>query len=131
MTRDVEAAIARHTARRALYVGPVLIGLFAVTRGVDGAVASLVGVAIVAGYLMLSGAILSVAARISLATYHAAALLGFFVRLGLITLTLLLVARLTDIDRLALGITVVVAYLTLLGWEAVSMSRTTGDAEWT
>jgi len=68
-------------------------------------------------------AMLSVAARISLAAYHAAALLGFFLRLGLIALTMLVVARVTDIDRIALGITVVVAYLTLLGWEAVAVAK--------
>lgn len=123
MTGDIESVIARHTVRRAVVVGPVLVAIFTVFRGVSGGVASALGVLIVAGYFLLGGAMLSVAARLSLAAYHAAALLGFFLRLGLIALTMLAVARLTDIDRIALGITVVVAYLTLLGWEAVAVAK--------
>jgi len=123
MTPDVERIIARHTAGRAVIVGPVLMVIFWAFRGVDGAIAAAIGVLIVAGYFMLGGAMLSVAARISLGAYHAAALLGFFLRLGLIAVTMLAVARLTDIDRIAMGVTVVVAYLTLLGWETVAVSR--------
>jgi ATP synthase protein I len=133
MTRDVETAVARDTVRRAALVGPALVAVFALTRGADGAVASLLGVVIVVGYIVFTGAMLSVAARISLSLYHAAALLGFFLRLGLIAATMLIVARVTDVDRLAMGITVVVAYLVLFGWEAVAMSRTTTEREleWT
>jgi hypothetical protein len=132
MTRDVETAVARDTVRRALVVGPLLVGTFAIAGGVDGAVASLIGVVIVVGYILFTGAMLSVAARISLSLYHAAALLGFFLRLGLIAVTMLIVARVVDVDRMALGITVVVAYLALFGWEAVAMSRTTErEMEWT
>ncbi|HAX81401.1 MAG TPA: hypothetical protein DCY40_02395 [Actinobacteria bacterium] len=123
MTGDIESVLARHTVRRAVVVGPVLVVIFTVFRGAAGGVASALGVLIVAGYFLLGGAMLSVAARLSLAAYHAAALLGFFLRLGLIALTMLAVARLTDIDRIALGITVVVAYLTLLGWEAVAVAK--------
>jgi hypothetical protein len=123
VTPDVESIIARHTARRAVIVGPVLIAIFWATRGPDGAIAAALGVAIVAGYFLLGGAMLSVAARISLGFYHAAALLGFFLRLGLIAVTMLAVARLTDVDRMAMGIAVVAAYLTLLGWEAVAVSK--------
>lgn len=130
--RDYEAAIAKETAKRALFVGPPLVAVFGLTRGVEGAVASLIGVVIVAGYIWFSGAMMSVAARISAAFYHAAALLGFFLRLGLIAATMLVVAQVTDVDRMALGITVVIAYLALFGWEAVAMSRTNErELEWT
>ncbi len=123
MTPDIESVLARHTVRRAVVVGPLLIGAFWFARGGAGAIAAALGIVIVAAYFLLSGAMLSVAARLSLAAYHAAALLGFFLRLGLIALTMLTVARVTDVDRIALGITVVVAYLSLLGWEAVAVSR--------
>ena len=63
------------------------------------------------------------AARLSLGAYHAAALLEFFLPLGLIAVSMLAVGRLPDIDRLAMGVTVVVAYLILLGWETVAVSR--------
>ncbi len=64
--------------------------------------------------------------------YHAAALLGFFVRLGLITLSMFLVAAVFEVDRPALGIAAVVAYLTLLSWEAWALTRSPGrEYEWT
>jgi hypothetical protein len=123
MNRDVEAVIAKHTVRRAVIVGPVLVALFGILRGADGAFAAAIGVAIVVGNFLLAGAMLSVAARISLGLYHAAALFGFLLRLGLIAATMLGVAALIDVDRVALGISVVVSYLTLLSWEAVAVAR--------
>lgn len=123
MLNDIEAVMARHTARRAVIVGPVLIVLFWAIRGPEGALASLIGVLIVIGYFLLNGAMLTVAARISLAAYHAAALFGFFLRLGFIAVTMFAVAALVEIDRPALGITVVVSFLALLAWEAVAVAQ--------
>jgi len=119
----VETIIARHTAKRAIYVGPVMILFFGLTRGWDGAWSSALGVAVVVANFLLAGAILSISAKISLAVYHAAALFGFFLRLGLMVLMIVLVAQFLPIDRLAFGITAVVAYLVLLSWEAVAVSK--------
>lgn len=119
----VETVIARHTVARAIYVAPVLIAIFGLTGGWEGAWSSLLGVAVVVGNFLLAGWILSISAKISLSVYHAAALFGFFLRLGLIILTMLLIAQFVPIDRLAFGITAVVAYLVLLTWEAVAVSR--------
>ncbi len=119
----VESVIARHTVARAVYVAPVLILIFGLTRGWDGVWSSALGVAVVVVNFLLAGAILSISARISLAAYHAAALFGFFLRLGLMILTVVLMASFLPIDRLAFGITAVVAYLVLLSWEAVAVSR--------
>lgn len=127
----VESVLARHTVARAVFVAPVLIAVFWLTRGWDGAWSSALGVVLVVANLLLAGAILSVSARISLAAYHAAALLGFFLRLGLLTLTMLVVASLVPIDRLAFGITAVVAYLVLIGAEAVAVAQgKEKDLEW-
>ncbi|MEE8490165.1 MAG: hypothetical protein V3S60_00865 [Acidimicrobiia bacterium] len=123
MLNDIEVVMARHTARRAVVVGPVLILLFWAIRGPDGALASLIGVLIVVGYFLLNGAMLTVAARISLTAYHAAALFGFFLRIGFIAVTMFSVAALVEIDRPALGITIVVSFLTLLAWEAVAVAQ--------
>lgn len=128
----VERRMGWNTARRALVVGPLLAVAMGASRGWEGAVASILGTAIVAGNFMLAGVLLSRSARISLALYHAAALLGFFLRLGLIMAAMFTLARAFDIDRAALGISVVVSYLALLTWEAVRVSR--GDEkelEWT
>lgn len=119
----VESVLARHTVARAIYVAPVLIAAFALASGWEGAWSALLGVAIVVANFLLAGAILSISAKISLAVYHAAALFGFFLRLGLMVLTVLLIAQFVPIDRIAFGITAVVAYLVLLSWEAVAVSN--------
>jgi len=120
----VEAILSRHTAARAVYVAPALIAILWLIRGWEGALAAALGVTIVVANFLLSGALLSISARISLAVYHAAALFGFFLRLGLITVTMLLVSRLVeDLDRLAFGISAVIAYLVLLTWEAVAVAK--------
>ena len=119
----VESVLARHTVARAVYVAPILIAIFWLTRGWDGAWSSALGVAIVVVNFLLAGAIMSISAKISLAAYHAAALFGFFIRLGLLILTMLLIASIVPIDRLAFGVTAVVAYLVLLSWEAVAVAK--------
>jgi uncharacterized membrane protein YqjE len=61
---------------------------------------------------------------VSLSLYHAAALVGFFIRLGLIMMTMLiLVAIWPDIDRAAMGISAVVSYLTLLSLETIAVAK--------
>ena len=55
-SRDVEAIIARHVARRAVWVAPVLIALFGLIGGVDGAVAAAIGVGVVVANFLVSGA---------------------------------------------------------------------------
>lgn len=122
-TLPVESILARHTVARAVYVGPVLILIFGLTRGWEGAWSSALGVGVVVANFLLAGAILSISAKISLAVYHAAALFGFFLRLGLLVLTIVLITQFVPIDRLAFGITAVVAYLVLLAWEAVAVSK--------
>ena len=86
-----------------------------------------IGVVIVAANFVLAGFVLSKAAAISLKLYHAAALFGFFLRLSLIMLVMLVVAQVIDVDRLAMGISAVASYLVLLSWEAVAVSR--GEAK--
>lgn len=120
---NVEQILATHLVKRAVWVGPPLIAVFWLTRGVDGAIASAIGVALVVANFLLFGAMLSVSAKINLSLYHAAALFGFFVRLGLITLTVLVMLQLAELDRMALGITLVVTYLVLLTLEAVAVAK--------
>lgn len=128
----VESVIAKHTVARVVWVGPLIVALFAILRGLDGAVGATVGVAAVAGNFLLAGAMLSLALKISLAMYHATALFGFFLRLGLLMATMLLVAALFDIDRLAFGLSAVLAYMVLLILESVAVARgRERDLDWT
>lgn len=119
----VESVLARHTVARSVYVAPALVAIFWLTRGWDGAWSAAIGVGVVVANFLLAGAMLSISAKISLAVYHAAALFGFFLRLALMVLTVLLIAQWLPIDRLAFGISAVVAYLVLLSWEAVAVSK--------
>lgn len=119
----VESILARHTVARAIYVAPVLIAVFWIARGWNGGWSAVLGVGLVVANFLLAGAMLSISAKISLAVYHAAALFGFFLRLGLMVLTVLLIAQFLPIDRIAFGISAALAYLVLLSWEAVAVSK--------
>jgi hypothetical protein len=119
----VEAVLAKHTVRRAVYVAPIVIALFGLLRGVDGAVGATLGVAVVVGNFLLAGAILSIAIRVSLAMYHAAALFGFILRLGLLIGLMFLIVQFLDIDRVAFGISAVLAYIVLVALEFVAVGR--------
>lgn len=128
----VETVIARNTSKRAVWVGPLVVAVFWMFRGFDGAWAAAVGVGVVVGNFLLAGLMLSVALRVSLAMYHAVALFGFFVRLGLIMGSMLLVAAIVDIDRLAFGLATVIAYMVLLILESVAVARgRERDLDWT
>ena len=129
--RPIEAIIGKNIAKRGVFVAPILALIFGVLQGWGGAVAALVGVAIVLLNFILGGYIMSKAARVSMTMYHAAALFGFIIRLGLITLTMLIIANVTNLDRMAMGISVVVSYLVLLSWEAVAVANgAERDLEW-
>jgi hypothetical protein len=128
----VETVIAKHTVKRAVYVAPLVALVFFLFRGVEGLVASAIGSLVVVGNFLLAGAMLSLAARISLAMYHAAALFGFFLRLGLIMLAMLLIVQFVEIDRLAFGVSAVVTYMVLLVLESVAVARgRERDLDWT
>lgn len=128
----VETVIAKHTVARLVWVGPILIGLFGLLRGWDGVIGSSLGVGVVGVNFLIAGVMLSVALRISLAMYHAAALFGFFLRLGLLIATMFLIVQFFDIDRVAFGISAVLAYMVLLILESVAVARgRERDLDWT
>ena len=62
---NIEAVLASHIARRAVVVGPILVAIFWITRGGEGAIAAAFGVVLVVANFLLAGAMLSVAAKIS------------------------------------------------------------------
>ena len=89
----------------------------------EGAIAAAIGLVIVVANFYLAGKLLSLAIRHSLAMYHAAALIGFVLRMGLIAGMMLAVVRFVEIDRVAFGISAVVCYLVLVTLEAISVMR--------
>jgi hypothetical protein len=123
MTVPVEKIMALHTVARVGYVAPPLLILFGLLGGWTGLWSSALGIGVVVANFLLAGAMLSISARISLQAYHAAALIGFVLRLGLFIGAVLLIAVLVDVDRPAFGISAVVSYLVLLVLEAMAVSR--------
>ena len=122
----VELQMAQSIVRRAVVVGPIMLLAFGLVRGFGGLVAAAVGVVIVTGYYLLTGSMLSWLARVSLGAYHAGALLGFILRLGLIAATMWAVISLFEVDRTALGLAVIATYLGLLLWEVAVLGRNKG-----
>jgi hypothetical protein len=103
--------------RRGIWAAPVVVLVALVIWGGDGAWSALVAVAIVLVNLVLAAVSLSWAARRSLTLVMAVALGGFAVRMGLVTVVMLLVKDQPWIDLVALGVTVLVTHLGLLFWE--------------
>ena len=127
----VEALIARKMVLRTWWLGPAIVGVAWALRGSAGAWAAAIGVVIVVVNFLVAGELLSRSARVSLKVYHAAALLGFLVRLGFITLSMFVVASVVEIDRPAMGVAAVVAYMVLLSLEAWAlMNGERRELEW-
>jgi hypothetical protein len=123
--------MARRLIARTVYIGPPLILIFGLLRGWEGAWAAALGVAIVVANFWLYGVIMSISLKIGLHAYHAAALIGFFLRLGIFVGAVYLIASLVEVDRLAFGISAVVCYLALLVLEALAVSRRGKESKWT
>ena len=120
---DVEAIMARNIVKRTLVVGPVIIALAWLLRGQLGAVSAAIGVGIVVANFLISGWALSKAARLSLNVYRAVAMFGFVARFAFLAASMFLVAWLFNVDRLALGLAAIAAFLVLLVLESVAMLR--------
>jgi len=113
----VERMIVRDMLRRgwpALLVLTALGGLW----GIDGVASAGFGTGLAVANAALAAAMVSGAARISLGMLYAAALGGYLVRLGLITLAVLAVVHQGWVEVVPLGIALVIAHLGLFIWEA-------------
>jgi len=127
----VESILAGHIISRVLVVGPLIVIVAWLLSGPSAAWSAAIGVGIVVANFLLAGWLLSRAATVSLQAYHAVALFGFFIRMGFVALSMLAVAWLIDVDRRAMGLAVVTAFLALLVLEAVAIARgRRKDMEW-
>lgn len=103
--------------RKALPVAPVVVAVAAAAAGLDGALSAALGVALVAGNLLLAAASLVWAGRISLGLLMGVALGGYAVRIGLLFLVVWLLQDLSWVHLPSLGLTLVATHLGLLFWE--------------
>lgn len=112
-----EATIARDIVKRAFIVAPVLLIAFGLIWGVNGALSTAYGLAIVVANFVLAAAMLAWAGRISTGVVMAAALFGYLIRLTLIFLAIWLVRKASWVELVPLGITIIGTHLGLLFWE--------------
>ena len=112
-----ETLIARDMVKKAAIVGPVLVVLFGLIWGLDGALSTAYGLAIVVANFLLAAALLAWSARISPGFVMATALFGYLIRLTLIFLAIFLVRDMAWVELVPLGVTIIVTHLALLFWE--------------
>jgi hypothetical protein len=113
----VEADIARDMVRRALPVAPVVVVLCSIPWGIDGGISAAFAIAVVLANFALSAALLTWSARISLGLLMGAALFGYLIRLGLVSVAVIAVHNMSWFSAWPLGLTLIVTHLGLLLWE--------------
>jgi len=113
----VERELAFDMIKRGVWFAPLVVIAATAIWGTAGASSAAVAIALVVVNLLLAALALSWAARRSLTLLMAVALGGFAVRMGLVTVVMLLVKDEAWIDLVALGVTVLVTHLGLLFWE--------------
>jgi len=112
-----EVEVSRDMIKRGLIVAPLLIAICGVIWGVNGALSSAYGIAIVLANFALAALFIATSARISLGLMMGATMFGYIIRLGLIFLAVWLVRDAAWISFPALGSTIIVTHLGLLFWE--------------
>ena len=112
-----EVEVSTDMIKRGLIVAPLLIAVCAVIWGVNGAISSAYGIAIVLVNFALAALFISSAARISLGLMMGATMFGYLIRLALIFLAVWLVRDASWISLPALGSTIIITHLGLLFWE--------------
>jgi hypothetical protein len=120
----VEQQVARDMIRRALPMAPALMLICGLIWGVNGALSCGYAIVIVLANFALSAAIVTAAARISLAVMMSAVLGGYLVRLALVTVAVLAVIHQSWVVVVPLAFTIMVTHLGLLMWETRYVSAT-------
>lgn len=119
-----ERQISGDLVRRGLFLGPLLVAACAAIWGLDGAVGAIYGIGLVLVNFVLSAALITYTARISVSLMMGAVLFGYLIRLALVFLAIFLVRDATWISLVALGLTIIVTHLGLLFWELRYVSAT-------
>tara|TARA_Y100001970_G_scaffold38125_1_gene47066 strand:+ start:22117 stop:22599 length:483 start_codon:yes stop_codon:yes gene_type:complete len=121
---EPEKGIVADMLRRGLKIVPVWLLISLLIWGVDGALSAAYGVALIFANFLAAALFLTWAARISTSALMFAALFGFLVRLGALTVAVIAVSKISFFAPVPLGITIIVSHLGLLVWETryVSLS---------
>jgi len=119
-----ELDIARDMVRRALPIAPVLLLVCGLIWGVDGALSSAYGLALVCLNFLVAAALLAWAARVSPTMLMGATLIGFIARMVLIVVAVTAVRHTSWAVMAPMLGTILVTHVGLLMWETryVSLS---------
>jgi hypothetical protein len=112
-----ERDVARDMVKKGLLAAPVLVAVCWTIWGANGGASAAYGVAIVCVNFLVSAALITRTARISLGLMMGAVLFGYIARLGLIFLAVMLVKDASWVSLVPLGLTIIVTHLGLLFWE--------------
>src|SRR3954468_18078905 len=116
-TPDVERQLVTDMLRRGFPAVPVVLLGAGLISGLGGGASAGYAMAIVALNLVLAAFALGWAARVSPAALMGTALGGFLVRMGLVTVAILLVRHASWADLKVVAVAVLLAHLGLLFWE--------------
>jgi hypothetical protein len=103
--------------KRGVLIAPIAIAAGALFAGKAGAWSVAFGLGLIFVNFFLSAWIIQVTARISFAALAGGAMFGFLIRLGIITVAVLVFRNAGWIDLVALGVTIIITHLGLLFWE--------------
>lgn len=109
--------VAQDLVKRGAILAPVAIIAGAIFWQTPGALSVAYGLVIVAINFLMAAAMLAWAGKISAAAMGTAAVFGFFTRLSLVTVAVLVVRTASWVNLIALGLTIIIAHLGLLFWE--------------
>jgi hypothetical protein len=99
-------------------VGALFVGGAAVLADREALNGAVLGVAIVAGTMLLSGGALSLAAPFGPSALFAAALGGYVLKLGIYALLMVLLRDVTWLDGVALAVTSAILLVVALAWQS-------------
>jgi hypothetical protein len=119
---SVERQVVTDMVRRSLPALPVIVAVAGLIWGLDGAFSAAFAILLVLMNFALSASLLAWSARISLTLLMVVALVGFVLRLALITAIVLLVKDQAWVSLVPLGLTLIVTHLGLLVWETRHVS---------
>jgi hypothetical protein len=114
---EVERELAFDMLKRGVWFAPLVLFGASLIWGVEGAASALLAIALVSINLVLAALGLSWAAKRSLNHLMVVSLVGFAVRMALVTLVLFAVRDADWVNMVALGVCVIVTHLGLLFWE--------------
>jgi hypothetical protein len=117
-----QAEIVADMAKRGLLISPLLIGIGAIGWGVHGALSVLLALAVVLINFAASAAVVRKAGDLPHSFIMMFVLGGFAVRMLFVLATITVAGHLSWVDKVPLGLAIIVTHLGLLAWETRHIS---------